>query len=312
MSLLKKRNILYVELLDEWIKTKNEVKPQTRQRYKDLIEKHFYLYFNNKTTKKLTINDFVDFIQSRNDEGVSISVQKTLKYIMKSSWEYGSLQRYCRPIIFDCIKFKKYTTEITVFSKEEQLLLENQLKQKTNIRKVALLLCLYTGLRIGEVCGLKWENIDLKKRVLYVRRTVIRIKNTNPTKSYKTELIESTPKSETSLREIPIPDFLVEILKRFQLQDNFYILSGSETLYDPRQLENTYTKIIKKCGIRYSKFHTLRHTFATRCIESKMDIKTLSEILGHASVEITLKIYVHTSTELKRASLQNLVQFMTT
>jgi len=311
MNLLRKKNILYVELLQEWIQTKSDVKLQTSQRYHFLIEKHFSSYFYNCLVKDLNINDFIKFIQVKKEERVSISVQKTLKYIMKSSWEYGVFQKYCKPILFDCIKFKKSTTEINVFSKAEQLLLESQLKRNMNVRKLALLLCLYTGLRIGEVCGLKWENIDFTKRVLYVKRTIIRVKNLDPSIPTKTRLIESTPKSENSMREIPIPDFLIELLAKFQLQDNFYILSKSSHLYDPRQLENTYTKIIKRCGIRYSKFHTLRHTFATRCIESKMDIKTLSEILGHASVDITLKIYVHTSTELKRASLQNLVQFMT-
>lgn len=312
MNLFNRKKILYSEMLDEWINTKNNVKLQTKQRYDNLIKIHIEPFFHNKEIKQLDINDFIHFIQAKNDEGVSVSVQKTLKYIMKASWEYGTLQKYCKPMIFDSIKFKKYTTEITVFSKEEQLILEKQLKRKINIRKVALLLCLYTGLRIGEVCGLKWENIDLTKRVLFIKRTIIRIKNNNPNINGKTILIESTPKSETSLREIPIPDFLIEVLRKFQSQDQFYILSNSEKLYDPRQLENTYSKIIKRCGIRYSKFHTLRHTFATRCIESKMDIKTLSEILGHASVDITLKIYVHTSTELKRTALQNLVQFMET
>lgn len=297
-------------MLNEWVNTKNEVKLQTKQRYTNLIKKHLYSFFVNRITKELTIEDFVLFIKIKNEEGVSISVQKTLKYIIKASWEYGTLQNYCKPITFDCIKFKKHTTKITVFSKEEQLLLENQLKRKINVRKLAILLCLYTGLRIGEVCGLKWEDIDLTKRILYVKRTIIRIKNNNPNLENKTKLIESTPKSDMSIREIPIPDFLVELLKQFKLQDNFYVLSKSEKLYDPRQLESSYTKIIKKCGIRYSKFHTLRHTFATRCIESNIDIKTLSEILGHASVDITLKIYVHTSTELKRTSLQKLVQFM--
>lgn len=312
MRSLRKKKISYGEMLREWCKEKFDVKIQTKQRYVQLIEKHFIPFFNHKLSKELTIDDFMQFIQIKNEEGVSISVQKTLKYIMKASWEYGVLHKYCNPILFDCIKFKKYTTKVNVFSKEEQLILENQLKKHINIRKIALLLCLYTGLRIGEVCGLKWEDIDLKKRILYVKRTIIRVKNDNPNSKTKTLLIESTPKSETSMREIPIPDFLVEMLKQFYSQDYFYILSNSTKLYDPRQLESSYSKIIKKCGIKYSNFHTLRHTFATRCIESKMDIKTLSEILGHASVEITLTIYVHTSTELKQSSLQNLVQFMIT
>ncbi len=299
MKLLERKNMLYVHMLEEWYQRKADVKLQTKQRYIQLIEKHINPFFDNKLVKNISIDDFLEFIQSREEIGISISVQKTLKYIIKASWEYGTLQKYCKPILFDCIKFKKSNTNVTVFSKEEQLLLENQLKHKINIRKLALLLCLYTGLRIGEVCGLKWEDIDLGKRMLYVKRTIIRIKSTDPSFPRKTSLIESSPKSETSIREIPIPDFLVELLNQFQTEMQFYVLSGSEKLYDPRQLESTYAKIVKKAGIRYSKFHTLRHTFATRCIESKMDIKTLSEILGHASVHITLKIYVHTSTELK-------------
>jgi len=311
MQYFKKKNFLYTNLLHEWIHSKSDVKIQTKQRYLNLIENHFDLFFENKTVRNLSIKDFSLFIETKDKDGVSLSVLKTLKYIMKASWEYGVLHNYCKPIIFDSIKFKKKTSEITVFSKEEQKLFEEHLKRKLNVRKVALLLCLYTGLRIGEVCGLKWENIDFIKKVLYVKRTIIRIKAKDDNYN-KTMLIESTPKSDTSIREIPIPDFLVDILEQFKLQDDFYILSGSPKLYDPRQLENTYARILRKAGIRYSKFHTLRHTFATRSIESKMDIKTLSEILGHASIEITLKIYVHTSTELKRESIQNLVQFMTT
>lgn len=311
MNLLKRRTILYMELLEEWVNTKNEVKLQTKQKYQELINTHFTSYFKTKQVKYLTLTDFETFMKKKKEENVSISVLKTLKYIIKSSWDYGTKEKYCKPLIFDRIKFKKKTSEITVFTKEEQCKLEQCLKRKPNIRKISILLCLYTGIRIGEVCGLKWENINFTRRMLTIKRTILRIKNTDYIQDRKTKLIESTPKSETSNREIPIPDFLIDLLKPFQKEDSFYILSGTEMMYDPRQLENSYTRILKKCEIRYSKFHTLRHTFATRCIESKMDIKTLSEILDHASVEITLKIYVHTSTELKRESLQNLVQFMT-
>ena len=123
-------------------------------------------------------------------------------------------------------------------------------------------------------------------------------------------LVESTPKSDSSERLIPLPSFLTKILQTYKQDENCYIVNGKQKKYDPRQLADTYYRILKKCGIKKVKYHTLRHTFATRCIESKMDIKTLSEILGHSSVEVTLQIYVHPSSDLKKKSIENMVRFV--
>lgn len=188
--------------------------------------------------------------------------------------------------------------------------MENKLKDKPNIRKICLLLCLYTGLRVGEVCGLKWEDIDFSNKSLSIKRTIVSVKNKDENKQSKTKLIESTPKSDTSNRIIPIPEFIICLLSEFKSNNNYFILSNSNKLYDSRLLESFYSRLLKSCNINPNKFHTLRHTFATRSIESKMDIKTLSEILGHSQVETTLKIYVHSSYEIKKSSIENLVRFM--
>ncbi len=253
-------------------------------------------------------NIFDLFISLKNK--VATSTKKKLIYIIKSSLSYAFNKNYCDFIDLCDIKFKTINQVIVVLSKEEQMTLEKLLKDKINIRKVCILLCLYTGLRIGEICGLKWEDIDFSNKSLIVKRTILRVKNQNKDKNIKTILIESTPKSETSRRIIPIPNFIIELLKDFKQDNNYFLLSGSEKLYDTRCLEFFYERMLKKCNIKKNKFHTLRHTFATRSIESKMDIKTLSEILGHSSVEITLKLYIHPTYEMKKTSIENLVEFM--
>lgn len=284
-----------------WLETKKNIKLQSILNYKYLIEKYINYYLGD--IDNLTKEDILSFFKQLE---VSISTKKKILYILKSTIHFSYHHHYIDKLInIDDIKFNKEIKSIYILSKEEQNTLECYLKNKVNIRKVCLLLCLYTGLRLGEVSGLKWEDIDFKKNFLYVRRTIIRIKEEE-----KSFLIESTPKSDSSNRVVPIPSFLMESLTTLKNNNNYYLLSKNTKLYDPRLLESFYKRTLEKCDITYNKFHTLRHTFATRCVESKMDIKTLSEILGHSSIEITLKLYVHPSYEMKRMQLENLVKFM--
>ncbi len=302
----------YKEVLGMWLNSKNNIKIQSYQKYENLINSFFNNDLGNTFIKKITNQNIENFFSNLINKNTAISTQKTLFYIVKSSFEYAHKKKMCSYMNLEKIKIKNKPKTIHILSREEQNILENHLKENINIRKACLLLCLYTGLRIGEVCGLKWDDIHFETKSLEVKRTIERIKNNDKEIKAKTILIASTPKSDTSKRIIPIPDFLIEILKKFKGENNNYILSNSEKLYDPRQFESFYERILKKNNIRHIHFHTLRHTFATRSIESKMDIKTLSEILGHSSIEITLKLYVHPSYELKKDSIENLVQFMTT
>ena len=152
----------------------------------------------------------------------------------------------------------------------------------------------YTGLRIGEVCGLKWCDIDLNKGIFKVRQTVQRIYVNSSTK-----LTIDTPKSKSSVREIPLPKFLTEILRNFKSDDSAFILSGKENPTDPRTLQYRFKSLLKKADLPSINYHSLRHMFATNCIALGFDVKTLSEILGHATVETTLNRYVHSSMERK-------------
>lgn len=308
MFFLKKKKVS--ELMLNWLDKKDNLKIQSYQRYENLIKGIIVPYIGDELSKDITEERIKYFFQELNENDIALSTQKTILYIIKSSWYYGLENGYCNYINFKNIKIKATQQNIRVLSKNEQSILEEELLHKINIRKLCIMLCLYTGLRIGEVCGLKWEDINFEQKSLVIRRTIQRIKNNNSNIKNKTLLIESSPKSETSNRVVPVPDFIISLLKLFKSKDNFYIISQSTKFYDPRQLESCFERILKTCNIKYIKFHTLRHTFATRSIESKMDVKTLSEILGHSSVEITLKLYVHPSYDMKKTSIENLVLFM--
>lgn len=185
--------------------------------------------------------------------------------------------------------------------------LTNALLDDTDLVKLGVLLSLYTGIRLGEVCALKWENLNIADGILSVRETMQRIKDTSNHSVTKTKIIITEPKSKSSVRDIPLPPFVTEIAKGFQGSGNTFILTGERTRFiEPRTMQNRFKSIVKEINIDDANYHALRHTFATRCIEVDFEIKTLSEILGHSNVNITLNRYVHSSLDLKKANMGKL------
>lgn len=201
-----------------------------------------------------------------------------------------------------CDGTKKTRKPVEVLSKSEQAKLIHYLYSFSDICKTGIIICLSTGLRLGEICSLKWEDIDFENRILYVNRTVQRISVQD--QKAKTALIESEPKSCFSKREIPITDDLIRLLQPYR-KDNGYVLYGNKPM-EPRTYQNKFIKYLEAAGIEKTNFHILRHTFATNCIDSGTDIKSLSEILGHSDVRTTLNRYVHPSTETKRQHMNTL------
>lgn len=194
---------------------------------------------------------------------------------------------------------------IWTLSKAEQNRLLHRIYHQPDKFNLAVLLCLHTGLRLGELCALQWTDIDIHTMTLTVNRTVQRIS----VQGYmtKTILLETEPKSEQSKRIIPLSDELVQLL--LQIKGNqLYIFGGKKPL-DPRTMQYRFKRILNKAGIENKNFHLLRHTFATNCVENKMDVKVLSEILGHSDVKITLNCYVHPTIELKRKQMDTLSDF---
>ena len=175
---------------------------------------------------------------------------------------------------------------------------------------VGILISFYTGIRIGELCALKFNDISFETKTMHIDKTMQRIQNFKGDKN-KTDIIISSPKSECSIREIPVPQFIIDLIIENDLyKRNAYLLTGEATRFiEPRTLENKFNKIAAICNIENATFHMIRHTFASNCIEAGVDAKSLSEILGHSSVNITLNRYVHSSMQIKRMNMEKLYSY---
>ncbi len=170
---------------------------------------------------------------------------------------------------------------------------------------VAVILLLYSGLRDGEICGLKWGDIDLAGGVLHVQRTVTRIRNTD-SESPKTKVVIGSPKTECSRRTVPLPDWIIRYLEDRRLGDDIYVATGTRKYMEPRAFLGKFKRFLSRNRLADCTVHTLRHSYATQCIKYGVDVKSLSEIMGHANVKITMQLYVHPSMESKKAEVNKL------
>lgn len=180
------------------------------------------------------------------------------------------------------------------------------------MKNIGILISLFTGLRIGELCALTWENISIENENIHVNRTLQRIQivNADEQSSSKTQIIITSPKSVCSIRTIPLPKSIISVLQKIEVKEGYLLTGNIEKYVEPRSMQYHFKKVLSKCGIEIVNFHVLRHTFATRCIELGFDVKTLSELLGHSNVNITMSRYVHPSFELKKENMQRLSQLL--
>lgn len=192
-----------------------------------------------------------------------------------------------------------------VFSIQEQLEIINAIKEEPSYRAFGILLCLNSGLRIGEICALRLEDFDFDNGIMHINKTLQRIYDYNGTP--KTRIVISTPKTSTSIREIPLSSKMIDIMKKiYKNSEEGYILTNSSTYMEPRTFRKYYMDFLERHKIVPLNFHCLRHTFATRCIENGSDYKSVSEILGHTTINTTLNMYVHPQIEEKRKCVEQL------
>lgn len=284
------------ELFSEWLSAvKLRVKTSTFANYLMKVEKHILPVFGGMKYDTLTVQMLNNFIQEKLDFGLSAKYVSDIVIVFKSMSKYSAKIHGFHNILADVELPKVHRSEAVLLTRNQQLHLCRYLQRNPCTTSLCVLLSLYTGLRVGEVCGLMWRDIDFEKSVLAVRRTVQRIRNGDR----NTCILADTPKSRASRRSIPIPKFLIKLLRDSRSSDNYYILSGSEHIIEPRTLQRRFKSILKKADLPSVSYHSLRHAFATNCLQAGFDVKTLSEILGHASVETTLNRYVHTSMEQK-------------
>ena len=300
----RKRRKNFRVVTEEWLKyKKNTVKKSTYYNYSYSVEKYLYPKFADQDITQ--IKDYNDFIEKLTDTLAPKTVRDIvtkLKEIINFYEEEHNTKLNIKKMSLPKMNKK----EIQILSNKEKQKLEKYCIQQNDLKSLGILICLNTGLRVGEVCALRWENVDFETRRIHVEKTIERIYSKEEN---KTIVIIDTPKSITSVRTIPINSKLYNILKQIRgksKKTDFVLTGSSEHYVEPRNYQYHFKEILKRNKVKKYKFHTLRHTFATNCIEAGMDIKSLSEILGHADVSITLNIYVHSSDKAKRKYLEKI------
>lgn len=298
--------------LDWFDSIKGQIKESTSNKYWNILNSYVLPAFGKKELQEITydcINESCNRLLisgGQKGQGLSPKTVSDILSLIRSILQYALQQGKALSCDARSIHVKRHMKELRVLSTSEQQKLCEYLQSDLNSYNVGILLCLFTGLRVGEICALRWEDISISDKIIHVHNTMQRIQNHN-TEGPKTRIVITSPKSACSIRVIPIPDQLVDVLILYQKTTSGYFLSNSEQKYvEPRIMQNHFKKVLKASAIAPANYHALRHTFATRCIELGFDIKSLSEILGHASVNITMNRYVHPSLELKKANMQKL------
>ena len=295
------RRMTVAELADEWLWINHSrLKPSTMERYRGFVKNHIKPGLGRAGVMYLTTTTIHQFALGRLETGLAPQSVNSILIILHSILKYGSRQyRFPLPEIMYLSWEKK---EMRVLSQEEQKKLVTYLLADMDLCKLGVLVALYTGLRIGELCALQWDDIDDSS--IKVRRTMQRLRKED---GAGTELFIGTPKTGSSCRVIPIPSFLKGMIEEFREKkgNSIYFLSPSAyKILEPRNLQYKFQKYLKEAGIEKANFHSLRHTFATRCVEKGFETKSLSEVLGHSNVQTTLNKYVHSSFELKQANME--------
>lgn len=265
--------------------------------YQMKYEKHISSSLGKTLYEKLTVEKLNDFVHSKLASGLSPKYTADIAAVIKSACRFARKRFGYEDKSTFMATPKGKAKEKELLDKTEQARLNNYLISNPTSSNVGILLSAATGIRIGELCALKWENINLEKRILTVRNTVQRIKNIDGNTA--TKLVVTSPKSSSSVREIPLPEFIIPYLSNHRTGNSCYLLSGTQGIVEPRVMQYRFKRILAELHLSDVSFHSLRHLFATNCIAIGVDVKSLSEILGHSNVQITLNRYVHSSMEQK-------------
>lgn len=294
-------NLTLIEIMREWLNSaKNQLKISTVRKYEQIIVNHISL-IGNLPIKFITSEIIARFSERLLSSEKHLSRETVNQILVVLGIGLNFAKEHYNAVLPSVHLLKCAKKGVRVLSSSEVNILVEFLKNKPDVFSFGILLALFTGMRIGEICALKWENISAD--TIQICATMERLKTSSGT----TEIVILPPKTATSNRVIPIPKTLVYEIEKRRKEDGFVLVQENGKPVEPRLLQSKFAKISAQCGLSNVHFHTLRHTFATRCIEVGVDIKTLSEILGHSDVKTTLNKYVHSSLELKKISMDKLV-----
>lgn len=297
---------------NEWLRLrKDKVRESTYIKYSTVLEKHIKPKLGGCFPLGISTGLIDDFTHELLfDDGLSTKTVHDILVILHGILKYTST---LFPGTFPMVEInypKEPRKEMRVLSKEEQNRFINYLLSDIDSCKFGLLLALSTGLRIGELCALKWSNINIHEQTVKISSTLQRLHDTNMQGETRTRIVIGEPKSDTSSRTIPMIAYMTDLCKQMAPENSgAYVLTGTDHYMEPRTLQYRIEKYTRECGLDGVHAHTLRHTFATRAVEVGFEIKSLSEVLGHATTTITLERYVHSSLELKRSNMNKLNTF---
>lgn len=298
----------FAKVAQLWSQAKQPiVKYSTMCAYRLTLRSHLLPQFGAMT--QIAESDVQDFIIDKINKGLSKKTVRDIIAVLRAIIKYGARQK-----LFESENWQlSYPTiekgsKLPVMSVKHQRRLMTYLIEQPDSKNIGILLSICTGMRIGEVCALEWSCVDLSHRILRIRQTVARIYDCE---KGATEQVFSTPKTKHSFREIPMSRHLFEalcILKKSSVSP--FVVGSSIKAIDPRTYRDYFARLLKRLRIPPIVFHGLRHTFATRCIESQCDYKTVSTILGHSNVSTTLNLYVHPNLQQKKRCIEKMSRFL--
>lgn len=293
-------------------------KPGTCSVYSHLLTKYILPYWGGTRISKITeksMDDFASYLASRPDghclsrtyiSQICATVRRIMTY-MNKKYHYG-VTVPGNPVT------KGHPRQVILPDTRSLIILEKYLSDHCEQDTcLGILIAFHTGIRIGELSALTWKDINIEEELIYIRKNLLRVKDKDaylsPEKSV-TQIIEQSPKTSDSSRIIPIPSKLIPFLQKYKKENELYVVSGVKNPWaEPRTIQYRFKNILQKCGVNYFNFHMLRHAFATRCVAMGLDIKSLSEILGHSNIQITLSLYVHSTTQQKKQLMQQYSSF---
>ena len=311
-------SVSFSEISRRWLDISSiSIKGSTILKYQNLLDTHIIPEFGNVAIDLITPEMIENFISWKlrsgnivNGQGLSYQYVKTMTLIINSVIAYAADRQLCGPLVYRIPRQGSYLSEVQIMSRSDQSVLEKPYTGIYPLCHLGILISLNSGLRIGEICALRWSDIDLDEAIIHVRHTTSRVLAGNDC-SEGSKVIISSPKSKASVRNIPIVPFLVPILRQYYEEASFdYVVSDGPGFLSPRTFEYRYHRILSELRLPAYNYHVLRHTFATRCVEAGADPKSLSYILGHSNVSVTLNLYVHSQTDLQRQTMMKFEESM--
>ena len=289
---------------------KQYVKRSTFAAYTLLIENHILPSFGEMAL--VEEQDVQTFVFRKLNEGLSHKTIKDILIVLKMILRFGVKNQMTEYRQID-IKFptERDKHSIDILSRSHQKQIMEYIRLHFTFKNLGIYICLSAGMRIGEICALTWDDLDVENGIIHVRKTIQRIYVIEEHRKY-TEVILDTPKTKNSIREIPMTKNLLKMIRPIKkiVNGNFYVLTNEPKPTEPRTYRNYYKQFMQSLGLPLMKFHGLRHSFATRCIESKCDYKTVSVLLGHSKISTTLNLYVHPNLEQKKRCMEQMSRLL--